>query len=131
MRSCTRRWGSAGEGLGPAPLRLVGRVALSALEGGAMVRLEDPPFDVLVALVGDEPVAIEDACNHAGASLSEGSRKGACVVCPMHGYTFDLGTGRLIEPRGLCGDQRTFVARRDGDQVLVWDPGPIVDVLGP
>jgi nitrite reductase/ring-hydroxylating ferredoxin subunit len=112
-------------------LRLVGRVALSSLEGGAMVRLEDPPFHVLVALAGDRPVAIEDACNHAGASLSEGSRRGDCVICPMHGYTFELHTGKLVEPRGLCGDQRTFIARREGEHVVVWDPGPPVDVVGP
>jgi nitrite reductase/ring-hydroxylating ferredoxin subunit len=112
-------------------LRLVGRVALSALEGGAMVRLDDPPFHVLVTLVDDEPQAIEDACNHAGASLSEGSRRGGCVICPMHGYVFELGTGKLVEPRGLCGDQRTFVARREGDEVAVWDAGVGVVVLGP
>jgi len=112
-------------------LRLVGRVALSALEGGAMVRLEDPPFHVLVALLGDEPVAIEDACNHAGASLSEGGRRGDCVTCPMHGYVFELKTGRLVEPRGLCGDQRTFVAAREGEDVMVWDAGPGVEVVGP
>jgi nitrite reductase/ring-hydroxylating ferredoxin subunit len=112
-------------------LRLVGRVALSALEGGAMVRLDDPPFHVLVALVDDEPYAIEDACNHAGASLSEGTKRGGCVTCPMHGYVFELATGKLVEPRGLCGDQRTFVARREGDEVAVWDAGVGVVVLGP
>jgi nitrite reductase/ring-hydroxylating ferredoxin subunit len=95
-----------------------------------MVRLDDPPFHVLVTLVGDEPVAIEDACNHAGASLSEGARRGDCVSCPMHGYLFELRTGRLVEPRGLCGDQRTFVARREGDVVAVWDVGIGVPVLG-
>jgi len=95
-----------------------------------MVRLDDPPFHVLVALVDEEPYAIEDACNHAGASLSEGTRRGGCVICPMHGYIFELGTGKLIEPRGLCGDQRTFVARLDGDAVAVWDAGADVVVLG-
>jgi nitrite reductase/ring-hydroxylating ferredoxin subunit len=94
-----------------------------------MVRLDDPPFHVLVARVGEEPVAIEDACNHAGASLSEGGRRGDCVICPMHGYIFELETGRLVEPRGLCGDQRTFVARREGDEVVVWDTGAGVVVL--
>jgi nitrite reductase/ring-hydroxylating ferredoxin subunit len=112
-------------------LKLVGRVPRAALEGGAMVRLVWPPFDVVVALVGDRPCAIEDACNHAGASLSEGDRHGACVSCPMHGYRFDLTSGRLVEPRGLCDDQRAFVARLDGDDVVVWDPGPPVDIIGP
>jgi nitrite reductase/ring-hydroxylating ferredoxin subunit len=95
-----------------------------------MVRLDDPPFHVLVTLVGDRPVAIEDSCNHAGASLSEGTRKGDCVLCPMHGYIFELATGELVAPRGLCGDQRTFIARREGDQVVVWDPAPGVELIG-
>ena len=112
-------------------MRLVGRVPRAHLEGGAIVRLEYPPFHVLVAVVDGEACAIEDACNHAGASLSEGARRGGCVVCPMHGYAFDLITGILIEPRGLCGDQRRFVARFDGDDVLVWDPGAEILVVGP
>ena len=111
-------------------MKHVGRVPRSALEGGALVRLPWPPFDVLVALVAGRPCAIEDACNHAGASLSEGDRDAVCVHCPMHGYRFDLETGRLVEPRGLCGDQRRFVADVDGDDVVVWDPGAGVEIVG-
>jgi nitrite reductase/ring-hydroxylating ferredoxin subunit len=48
----------------------------------------------------------------------------------MHGYLFDLATGRLVEPKGLCDDQRTFVADVDGDDVVVWDPGAGVDIVG-
>jgi nitrite reductase/ring-hydroxylating ferredoxin subunit len=95
-----------------------------------MVRLVWPPFHVLLALVDGAPCAIEDACNHAGASLSEGEREGACVACPMHGYVFELSTGRLLLPRGLCGDQRRFVARLDGDDIVVWDPGSGVTIVG-
>jgi nitrite reductase/ring-hydroxylating ferredoxin subunit len=95
-----------------------------------MVRLSWPPFHVLVVLVDGAPCAIEDACNHAGASLAEGERQGACVSCPMHGYVFELTTGRLIEPRGLCDDQRRFVARFEGDDVVVWDPGAGIEITG-
>jgi nitrite reductase/ring-hydroxylating ferredoxin subunit len=115
-------------------MRLVGRVARARLADGAMVRLAWPPFHVLVALVEGVPCAIEDACNHAGASLSEGERgrsqARSCVTCPMHGYVFDLTSGRLVEPRGLCEDQRCFVARLEGDDVVVWDPGAGVTILG-
>ncbi len=96
-----------------------------------MVRLVDPPFHVLVALVDGSPVAIEDACNHAGASLSEGERRGSCVACPMHGYRFDLTTGELVEPRGLCDDQRRLIARVVGEEVVVWDPGAGITIVGP
>jgi nitrite reductase/ring-hydroxylating ferredoxin subunit len=111
-------------------LKLVGRVPRERLAGGAMVRLDWPPFHVLVAIVDDAPCAIEDACNHAGASLAEGFRRGARIGCPMHGYVFDLTTGRLIEPAGLCDDQRRFVARFEGNDVVVWDPGPPVEIVG-
>jgi nitrite reductase/ring-hydroxylating ferredoxin subunit len=112
-------------------LRLVGRVPKSALADGAMVRLHWPPFHVVVALLDGKPYALEDACNHAGASLAEGDRKGGCIMCPMHGYLFDLPTGRLVEPRGLCDDQRTFVADLDGEDVVVWDPGAGIAIVGP
>ena len=112
-------------------MRLVGRVLRTRLEGQAMVRLVYPPFHVLVALVDGSPFAIEDACNHAGASLSEGERKGSCVACPMHGYRFDLTTGLLVEPRGLCDNQRRFLAHQEGEDVVVWDPGAGVRIVGP
>jgi hypothetical protein len=106
-------------------MKWVGTVPLAALENGALVRLSHPPFDVIVGLVDGEPYAIEDACNHAGASLTEGGwsvLRPACVVCPMHGYVFSLTSGELISPKGLCDDQRTFRARIEGDVVVVRDP---------
>ena len=106
-------------------MKLVGRVPRARLAGGAMERLVWPPFHVLVSIVDGSPCAIEDACNHAGASLSEGERDGRCVACPMHGYVFDLESGRLVRPRGLCDDQRRFTALFDGDDVVVWDPGGV------
>ena len=111
-------------------MRLVGRVHRARLADGAMVRLAYPPFHVLVALDGETPCAIEDACNHAGASLCEGERSGRCVACPMHGYVFDLSSGALVAPRGLCDDQRRFVANWERDEVVVWDPGAAIAILG-
>jgi nitrite reductase/ring-hydroxylating ferredoxin subunit len=106
-------------------MKLVGRVPRASIEGGELVRLAYPPYDVLVTLSGGRPVAIEDACNHAGASLSAGTRSTVrpdCVVCPMHGYVFDLRDGHIVVPQGLCDDQRAFVTTIEGDDVVVWDP---------
>jgi nitrite reductase/ring-hydroxylating ferredoxin subunit len=111
-------------------MRLVGRVPRSRIDSGQMVRLQDPPFHVLVSMVDGTPHAIEDACNHAGASLSDGDRVGASVVCPMHGYRFDLVTGNLLEPAGFCGDQRRFIAHVVNDEIVVWDPGAEVVIVG-
>jgi 3-phenylpropionate/trans-cinnamate dioxygenase ferredoxin subunit len=107
-------------------MKLVGRVPKRALEGGAMVCLNYPPFHVLVAKVGPQYCAIENACNHAGAPLSEGHREHDRIACPMHGYVFDLRTGKLIQPEELCEDQRPFVCDVEGDEVVVYDPVSLV-----
>ena len=107
-------------------MKLVGRVPRAELDGGNVVRLDYPPFDVMVVMVDGVPRAVEDACNHAGASLSEGTIQNGCVTCPQHGYVFSLETGELLVPKGLCDDQRTFVARIEGDDVVIYDDAALL-----
>jgi nitrite reductase/ring-hydroxylating ferredoxin subunit len=106
--------------------KIVGRVKLDEVKEKGTVRVEHAPYDVLVAWVDGRLFAIEDACNHAGASLAEGWLEGACVVCPMHGYVFDLASGKLLRPRGLCGDQRTYRTSIEGDDVVILDDFELV-----
>jgi nitrite reductase/ring-hydroxylating ferredoxin subunit len=103
-------------------MKHVGAVCLAELANDALVRLPYPPRDVVVALVAGQPFAIEDACNHAGASLASGPRAGCVVACPLHGYRFDLRSGELLSPRRGCAPQRTFDAVLVGDVVHVYDP---------
>ena len=109
--------------------KLVGRVKLAELREKGHLRLAYPPFDVLVAYEDGEVFAIEDACNHAGASLSEGWVENKCAVCPMHGYVFDLRNGQLLRPRGLCSDQRSYRVAIEDDDVVVRDDVEILVVL--
>lgn len=103
--------------------KLVGRIPVSKLVRAGKARLAYPPYDILVVYVEDRAYAIEDACNHAGASLAEGRVEGHEVTCPMHGYIFDVRTGKLLIPRGLCGDQRSFEVVCEGDDFVVYDSG--------
>ena len=107
-------------------MKLVGRIPRESVGGGAVVRVPYPPFDVLVSQVGQGFYGIEDACNHAGASLSEGPRIGDRIVCPMHGYVFELKSGELLQPRKLCDHQRRFVCTVEGDEIIIWDPFALV-----
>ena len=109
-------------GIGEASIEARGGGPTALLANGAIIRLPYPPFDVLVAEVDGKICAIEDACNHAGASLSEGDRSGREISCPMHGYIFDLETGRLLEPKELCDDQRKFVVETIDGEAIVYDP---------
>ena len=44
--------------------------------------------------------AVDAVCPHAGGPLGEGFVDGASVVCPYHGWAFDLATGRCgVAPR--------------------------------
>jgi len=61
--------------------------------------------------------AIENTCKHQGGPLAEGELDGCTVVCPWHGWTYDIQTG-------VCPDEddahvETFEVKVEGDDVLV------------
>ena len=109
--------------------KLVARVSQSDLPPGTQKRIDYPPFGVLLVNLGGVPYAIDDTCNHAGESLAKGERDGCNVVCPAHGYVFDVRTGHLVEPAGLCDNQRTFEVTIEGDQFVVYDD--VLELLSP
>jgi nitrite reductase/ring-hydroxylating ferredoxin subunit len=102
-------------------VKLVGKVELEHVKQSGLVRVPYPPYDVVVAWVDGAVYALEDACNHAGASLAEGWIEDKCIGCPMHGYVFSLEDGKLLRPKGLCQDQRTFRVVVEGDSVAIYD----------
>ena len=91
--------------------KLVTRLKKADLPPGTRKRLDYPPFDVLIVNLGGVPYAIDDTCNHAGESLFKGDLDGCEVVCPAHGYVFDVRTGHLIQPVGLCESLRVAHSR--------------------
>jgi len=109
--------------------KLVARVNRGELPPGTHRRLPYPPFDVLLVNLGGVPYAIDDTCNHAGESLTKGELHGHQISCPAHGYVFDVRTGKLVEPLGLCDNQRTFEVTIEGDQFAVYDE--IIEIVAP
>ena len=70
------------------------RVArVEALDARRGVCVRAGGIEIGVFLVGDEVVAIENACPHAGHPLSEGSVEAGIVTCALHGYEYDLQSG--------------------------------------
>ncbi|MFO0556080.1 MAG: Rieske 2Fe-2S domain-containing protein [Polyangiaceae bacterium] len=103
-------------------MKVVGRIPEKSLAVGALARLSVPPYDVVIARTEHGVFALDNACNHAGASMADGWIQGACLICPVHQYAFELATGALVRPKGLCAPQRTFTVRREGDDLVVYDP---------
>jgi 3-phenylpropionate/trans-cinnamate dioxygenase ferredoxin component len=79
----------------------IARIPCRELPSGSMIRIDHPPFHVLVVNVGGQYFAIEDACPHSGWSLSLGKLDGHKITCPGHAWVIDLQTGRVLLPPGL------------------------------
>jgi ferredoxin-nitrite reductase len=74
--------------------------------------------------VGEQICAVDNACPHAGGSLSDGTLDGTCIVCPLHGWKFDVGTGANVETNrpGIT----SYPTRIENGKVLVRVGGPVV-----
>jgi nitrite reductase/ring-hydroxylating ferredoxin subunit len=52
-------------------------------------------LDILVGRLYGRLFACNNSCPHRGASLAKGELKGNNVVCWMHGYEYNVFTGKL------------------------------------
>ncbi len=88
---------------------------------------EIPPGTAKVVVVQGHPVAlfnvdgtfyaVSHICLHRGGPIGEGTLDGFVVTCPLHGWEYDVRTGKnLANPLARL---RTFAVRIDGDDVLV------------
>ncbi len=61
---------------------------------------------------------MDDACPHAGGSLSAGylDSQSGCVVCPWHAWPFDVKTGLCPDNEALA--VRIYPARVDAGRVM-------------
>lgn len=60
----------------------------------------------------------DDACPHQGGPLGDGFLEGKCIICPWHGWAFDVVTGN-------CQDKpsesiSTYPTRIEGCMVQVY-----------
>ena len=76
--------------------------------------------DVEVAIFNlkDRFVTIENRCPHKGGPLCDGIVSGTAVVCPLHGWRFDLDSGAAVRA-SLAACVATFPTRVEDGVVLV------------
>lgn len=60
--------------------------------------------------------AVQAACPHKAGPLSDGLVGGTTLICPLHGWKFDLTSGAAL--MGDCG-LRTYRARVDQEGQVV------------
>ncbi len=73
---------------------------------------------ICLVLHNEKLLAIEDKCTHNGESLSKGTINYVGeVVCPWHGYRFNLVTGRESGERSR--DLLTYPVKEDQEGVFI------------
>jgi ferredoxin-nitrite reductase len=105
---------SRGAAAAVAELARVRACTLSELsEGKGRVLQVDGKSLALFFLEG-QVVATDAHCPHAGGPLHEGAIEAGCVMCPWHGFGFDLATGRCdSDPNLALKTYTTTVERND------------------
>lgn len=69
-------------------------IALSEIpDGGATIIEVRKGFKIALFRVNDRVAAVNNRCPHASAALGDGDFDGATVVCPLHGYRFNVWNG--------------------------------------
>jgi NAD(P)H-dependent nitrite reductase small subunit len=96
----------------------VGALAELKFAPGAPVQV-DGEWLALFRL-GDDVVAIDNACPHAGAPLCDGTVQDGKVVCYLHCWEFDLRTGACDV--GSEWNVRTYATRIADGRVYVERP---------
>ncbi len=94
-----------------------------------ITRIENiPPYEGRPVRVGHMDIAIfnlngrfmtiENKCPHQGGPLCDGIVSGATVVCPLHGWRFDLETGLAVRA-SLPACVTTYPTRVEDGAILV------------
>lgn len=75
------------------------------------------PRMVCIARVNGELAALDNVCIHRGGALGQGTVQDGKVICPWHGWGFDVKTGN-IEHSGAPG-VKVYAIHVDGESVFV------------
>ena len=81
----------------PLPQKFTPVMSADNLAEGEMKKADAKGVPVLLVRQNDEIYALAETCTHAGGPLSEGKLENGAVVCPWHGSSFDLETGKVID----------------------------------
>lgn len=61
--------------------------------------------------------ATANGCVHRGGPLGDGLLEGTTIICPWHGWEFDVASGACItNPKARVS---TYPVRREGDDLFV------------
>jgi nitrite reductase/ring-hydroxylating ferredoxin subunit len=82
---------------------------------GRGLRVQVGDVEIGLFVLDGQVYALDNLCPHAGVPLHDGDIEGSCVLCPGHGWEFDLRTGE-----GPFGERvQIFPIKLEGDEIWV------------
>ena len=91
------------------------------IQPGQLKLVEIDGTRVVLARVGEAIYACGEACAHRGGPLSDGKLNGAKLVCPWHGWIYDVRTGRCLFP-GRGAQVAPYPVQVEGGEIWVAVP---------
>ncbi len=85
---------------------------------GTMKEVSAEGTTLLVANLGGTYYSIRNICTHMGCHLSQGRIEGQNVICPCHGSTFDLKTGKVVKGPARNPEPSYPVKVEDGELLV-------------
>ncbi|MBI1893684.1 MAG: Rieske (2Fe-2S) protein, partial [Candidatus Rokubacteria bacterium] len=90
------------------------------IEPGTGKLIQVNGLEIAVFNVGGQFYASGAVCPHEGGPLEDGTLDGEVVICPWHGFDFDLKTGECLVDSDLRVP--TYPVKVEGDTILVETP---------
>ncbi len=87
------------------------------LPGGTARAVEAGGRKIALFNVGGNFYATDGTCKHRGGPLGEGELDGCNVVCPWHGWEYDVTTGKNVDDENIRLE--SFAVRLEGDDILI------------
>jgi len=82
----------------------------------------DEETQVAIFMIDEQLYAVSNICPHQHAPvISEGYIEDCTITCPLHGWVYDLRTGKAL---GGNGRLKTYEIYLDGDDVMLEKPEP-------
>jgi nitrite reductase (NADH) small subunit len=94
----------------------------SALSPERAVAVRVGEHRIALFLVDGEVRAVSNVCLHTGGPLADGRVVEGCVICPWHGWVYDLATGQKVVGSHSAGDLPVYPVVVEGDEVKVEIP---------
>ncbi len=98
---------------GPVDVRVA---AESDMRDGEVRHLKLGKRDIALARVGGRFFALSNVCRHAFAPLADGYLDGYALMCPWHGWRYDVRDGTTDHPNA---DVKTYAVAVRGGEVFV------------